>query len=222
VLLSTIHRPDSGLVDGRVDTSGYGEVVATDDLSGLARTARLDVLFTGYAADRVAGTVSLIRDGDRVIVVDPGMVPTRAAILDPLEELGVSPRDVTDVVLSHHHPDHTVNIALFGEIPVHDFQAVYHRDSWDARAADGVHLTPSVRLLATPGHTAQDLSVLVGTPDQVVVLTHLWWTDQGPLEDPYAPDPDALRNQRERVLALADLVVPGHGPSFTPGPRTPR
>ena len=197
-------------------------MVANDNLTRLARTARLDVLFTGYADDRVAGTVCLIRDGDRVIVVDPGMVPTRAAILDPLEELGVSPRDVTDVVLSHHHPDHTVNIALFGEIPVHDFQAVYHRDSWDAREADGVHLTPSVRLLATPGHTLQDLSVLVGTAEQVVVLTHLWWTDQGPLDDPFAPDPEALRAQRERVLALADLVVPGHGPAFTPGPGTPR
>ena len=197
-------------------------MVANDNLTRLARTARLDVLFTGYADDHVAGTVCLIRDGDHVIVVDPGMVPSRAAILDPLGELGVSPRDVTDVVLSHHHPDHTVNIALFGEIPVHDFQAVYHRDRWDARGADGVHLTPSVWLLATPGHTPQDLSVLVGTAEHVVVLTHLWWTDQGPLDDPYAPDPEALRAQRERVLALADLVVPGHGPAFTPGPGTPR
>jgi glyoxylase-like metal-dependent hydrolase (beta-lactamase superfamily II) len=196
--------------------------MAHDDLTDLTRTARLDVLFTGYAADRVAGTVSLIRDGDRVIVVDPGMVPTRASILGPLAELGVSPRDVTDVVLSHHHPDHTVNIALFGEVPVHDFQAIYHRDSWDERAADGVHLTPSVRLLATPGHTPQDLSVLVGTAEHVVVLTHLWWTDQGPLTDPYAPDPDVLHAQRERILALAELVVPGHGPAFTPGPGTPR
>ncbi|MEO8518566.1 MAG: MBL fold metallo-hydrolase [Dermatophilaceae bacterium] len=195
--------------------------MATDDLPGLARTARLDVLFTGYAADRVAGTVSLVREGDRVIVVDPGMVPSRAAILDPLEELGVSPRDVTDIILSHHHPDHTVNIALFGEIPVHDFQAVYHRDTWEDRPADGVHLTPSVWLLATPGHTPQDLSVVVGTAEQVVVLTHLWWTDRGPLDDPYAPDPRALRTQRERVLSLADLVVPGHGPAFVPGPGTP-
>jgi glyoxylase-like metal-dependent hydrolase (beta-lactamase superfamily II) len=202
--------------------SGYRDVVATDDLAGLARTARLDLLFTGYAADHVAGTVSLIRDADRVIVVDPGMVPARAAILDPLEKLGVSPGEVTDVVLSHHHPDHTVNIALFGEIPVHDFQAVYHRDHWDARAADGVHLTPSVRLLATPGHTPQDLSVLVGTPERVVLLTHLWWTDKGPLEDPYAPDPGTLRAQRKRVLALADLVVPGHGPAFIPDEKTPR
>jgi glyoxylase-like metal-dependent hydrolase (beta-lactamase superfamily II) len=183
-----------------VETNGYGAVVAHDYLGGLTRTARLDVLFTGYAADRVAGTVSLVRDGDRIIVVDPGMVPTRAAIMDPLEDLGVSPREVTDVVLSHHHPDHTVNIALFGEIPVHDFQAVYHRDSWEERPADGVQLTPSVWLLATPGHTSQDLSVLVGTAEQVVVLTHLWWTAQGPQEDPYAPDPEALRTQRERML----------------------
>ena len=196
--------------------------MATEDLKSLARTARLDVLFSGYADDHVAGTVSLVRDGERVIVVDPGMVPARAAILDPLEVLGVSRSDVTDIVLSHHHPDHTVNIAIFGEIPVHDFQAVYQRDTWEARAADGVRLTPSVWLLATPGHTPQDLSVLVGTPEQVVVLTHLWWTDQGPLEDPYAPDPEALRAQRERILAIADLVVPGHGPAFVPGPRTPR
>ena len=52
----------------------------------------------------------------------------------------MAPEDVTDVVLSHHHPDHTVNIALFGEVPVHDFQAVYTRDEWDARPADGVQL----------------------------------------------------------------------------------
>lgn len=189
----------------------------------VARTARLDVLFTGYAElPRVAGTVSLVRDGDRVIVVDPGMVPTRSSITDPLGQLGVSPGDVTDIVLSHHHPDHTVNVALFGEVPVHDFQAVYTRDQWQPRDAEGVQLTPSVRLLATPGHTQQDLTVLVGTPDRVVALTHLWWTAAGPAEDPYSADRAELRSQRERVLALVDLVVPGHGPAFAPGPDTPR
>ena len=189
----------------------------------LARTARLDVLFTGYAAmPRVAGTVSLVRDGDRVVVVDPGMVPDRSAITDPLRALGVDPADVTDVVLSHHHPDHTVNVALFGEVPVHDFQAVYTRDEWTSRPAEGVALTPSVRLLATPGHTPQDLTVLVGTPEHVAALTHLWWTAAGPADDPYAPDAALLRAQRERVLALADLVVPGHGEPFRPDAGTPR
>ena len=196
--------------------------MTSDDLTGLSRTARLDVLFTGYVGDNVAGTVSLVREGDRVIVVDPGMVPDRSAILEPLAALGVSPEDVTDVVLSHHHPDHTVNIALFGQVPVHDVQAVYTRDSWDSRDADGVHLAPSVRLLATPGHTPQDLTVLVGTPDGVVALTHLWWDSEGPDDDPYAPDRGLLSAQRERILALADRVVPGHGAPFTPGTQTPR
>jgi len=189
----------------------------------LQRSARLDVLFAGYAtAPRVAGTVSVIRDADRVIVVDPGMVPSRSAILDPLRRLGLAPADVTDIVLSHHHPDHTVNVALFGEVPVHDFQAVYARDNWTRRPADGVQLTPSVRLLATPGHTPQDLSLLVGTSEYVAGLTHLWWTADGPVQDPYAPDPGLLRSQRQRVLALVDLIVPGHGPAFQPDVRTPR
>ncbi len=189
----------------------------------LARTARLDVLFAGYARmPSVAGTVSLVRDEGRVIVVDPGMVPDREAILGPLRELGVRPEDVTDVVLSHHHPDHVLNVALFPVVPVHDVQAVYEGDTWSSRPSDGAQLTASVQLLATPGHTAQDITTLVGTPDDVVALTHLWWTEQGPQEDPYAPDREQLRQQRERVLELATLVVPGHGPAFRPGVSTVR
>lgn len=191
-------------------------------------SARLDVLFAGYAGPgdgdglRVGGTVTLVRDQDRVIVIDPGMVPSRAAILDPLAALGLTPADVTDVVLSHHHPDHTVNIALFGEVPVHDVQAIYQRDSWTRRPAEGYALSPSVRLLATPGHTPQDITTLVGTGDGIVAVSHLWWTAEGPADDPYAPDRDLLRTQRGRVLAVATLVVPGHGPAFTPGDGTPR
>lgn len=189
----------------------------------LARTARLDVLFEGYARmPSVAGTVSLVRDEGRVIVVDPGMVPDREAILGPLRELGVRPEDVTDVVLSHHHPDHVLNVALFPVVPVHDVQAAYEGDTWTSRPADGVLLTPSVQLLATPGHTPQDVTTLVGTPDDVVALTHLWWTEQGPEEDPYSADREQLRQQRERVLGLATLVVPGHGSPFRPGASTPR
>jgi glyoxylase-like metal-dependent hydrolase (beta-lactamase superfamily II) len=79
-----------------------------------------------------------------------------------------------------------------------------------------------VVLLATPGHTPQDVTTLVGTPDGVVALTHLWWTADGPAEDPYAPDREQLRASRERVLAVADRVVPGHGAAFVPGSDTPR
>jgi len=186
-------------------------------------TAEVVVLVEGYASDRVAGTVSLVLDGDAVIVVDPGMVANRTDILDPLRARGVSEDQVTDVVFSHHHPDHTLHAALFPKARFHDFQAIYFGDVWEDRAAEGYQVGPSTRLLETPGHSPQDVSTVVGTADGSVVLTHLWWTAQGPAEDPFAPDQEVLRRSRERVLALSPvLIVPGHGPAFVPGPDTPR
>ena len=186
-------------------------------------SAELHVIVEGYADERVAGTVSLIRDGDAVIVVDPGMVSHRDVILTPLRELGVTPESVTDVVFSHHHPDHTLHAALFPNARFHDFQAIYSGDIWEDRPAEGFAVGPSTTLIETRGHTDQDISTVVDTGEGVVVLTHLWWTAEGPLEDPFAPDAEVLRASRERVLALSpSRIVPGHGPAFTPGPTTPR
>src|SRR5262245_19806511 len=124
-------------------------------------TAELDVLTVGYVGGTVASTVVLIRDGDTTVIVDPGMVASRGLILDPLRAAGVAPEDVTDVVFSHHHPDHTINAALFQNARYHDHWAVYENDVWTDRSVeeypDGWALSDSVRLLATPGHTAQDI-----------------------------------------------------------------
>jgi glyoxylase-like metal-dependent hydrolase (beta-lactamase superfamily II) len=184
--------------------------------------ASVDVLFVGYADDRVAGTVTCIRDGDLVAVVDPGMVPHRSVILDPLQALGVDPASVTDVILSHHHPDHTINVALFENARVHDTWAIYEGDVWTDRPAEGAQLSSAVRLIETPGHTAQDITTLVDTSEGVVALTHLWW-DESSESDPLAQDLDALFTNRERVLEIASLIIPGHGAPFTPsGSRQPR
>jgi glyoxylase-like metal-dependent hydrolase (beta-lactamase superfamily II) len=180
-------------------------------------TARLDVLCAGYAGDRVASTVVLIRDEGTVIVVDPGMVASRDRILAPLAQLGVAPGEVSDVVFSHHHPDHTLNAALFDRARFHDFWAIYHDDRWTGRPADGFGLAPSVRLLATPGHTTQDITTLVTTASGLAACTHLWWSRQGPADDPLAEDQDLLERSRARLLALDPaLIVPGHGAPFTP------
>jgi glyoxylase-like metal-dependent hydrolase (beta-lactamase superfamily II) len=180
-------------------------------------TADLHVLSAGYAGDRVASTVVLIRDDGELAVVDPGMVSSRRKILDPLEQLGVDPADVGDVVFSHHHPDHTVNAALFERARIHDFWAIYENDTWTDRPADGFQLSPSVRLMATPGHSAQDITTLVDTPDGLVACTHLWWHERGPVLDPRAEDQAALDRSRAKLLELEPvLIVPGHGAPFRP------
>jgi glyoxylase-like metal-dependent hydrolase (beta-lactamase superfamily II) len=188
--------------------------------------SELHILCEGYVREgddlRVGSTVGFVRDGDALVVIDPGMVTSVAAIIDPLAALGVAPTEVTDVVLSHHHPDHTVNIALFPNANIHDVQATYRDDLWFDRPAEGFQVSPGVSLIETPGHTPQDITTLVMTDDGVVAFTHLWWSADGPAEDPYAPDRDLLRTNRERVLGLASAIVPGHGPRFVPDAETPR
>ncbi len=179
-----------------------------------SRTARLHLLHPGSVGERVTSTVSLVVDGDHRIVVDPGMVASPAAILDPLADVGLGPGDVTDVVLSHHHPDHTLHAGLFPEARVHDHWAIYHRDRWTTRPADGFEVSPSVRLLATPGHTPQDVTTLVGTVEGLYALTHLWWFEGGPERDPFATDQAALESWRRALVGVVDVVVPGHGAPF--------
>jgi glyoxylase-like metal-dependent hydrolase (beta-lactamase superfamily II) len=186
------------------------------------RGARIDILHVGCLEPGVTGTCTLIRDEDRTIVVDPGMVERQSDILAPLAALGLSPAQVTDVVLSHHHPDHCLNAGLFPEARVHDHWAIYRGAEWDSVDAEGRQLTRSAGLIRVPGHTPEDIALVVGTPEGVVVLTHLWWTAEGPADDPSAPDRALLRRSRERVLAVADRVVPGHGPVFAPDASTPR
>ncbi len=187
------------------------------------RTARVDVLVEGSRGPATTSSCTLIRDGDAIIVVDPGLAPSQAAIIDPLRALGVVATDVTDVVISHHHPDHTLNVALFTSARVHDHWAVYDfRGRWDDVDAEGRVLAPSVHLIRTPGHSDQDIATVIGTPEDVVVCTHLWWTEAGPADDPFCADPAVLRASRQRVLAIADVVIPGHGPAFRPTATTPR
>ena len=184
--------------------------------------AVVHILVEGRADDAsVESTVSLVMDGKSLIVIDPGMVADRRRILDPLADHGVSPEEVTDVVLSHHHPDHTLNAALFPNARVHDHWAIYFGDSWIDRAAEGTLISPSVRLIETPGHSPQDITTLVGTKDGVIAFTHAWWFSAGPAEDPFA-DMDVLHTSRARVLKIADRIVPGHGAPVVPDSNTPR
>jgi len=180
------------------------------------------VLQVGSGSPGVRSSVSLIVDQDHLIVVDPGMAPSQSAISGPLLELGFEAGQITDVVISHHHPDHTINVGMFPHARVHDHWAVYHYEKWDSRPAEGFGVSPSVLLWETPGHTPQDITTLVGTDQGLVAFTHLWFRNTGPPDDPYCTDPAGIHRGRARVLEVAGLIVPGHGAAFIPGPETPR
>ena len=54
--------------------------------------------------------ITLYRDDDRVVLFDAGagteFLATAGTLPDSLETAGISPSDITDVVITHGHPDH--------------------------------------------------------------------------------------------------------------------
>src|ERR1700689_1864330 len=118
-------------------------------------SARVHILHEGYVredddGEHVGSTVTLITDGEVVVVVDPGMVSSREALLAALAEHGVTPQAVTDVVFSHHHPDHTINAALFPDARIHDHWAGYDGDLGHSRDRHGRPPSPAITRLAPP------------------------------------------------------------------------
>jgi glyoxylase-like metal-dependent hydrolase (beta-lactamase superfamily II) len=189
--------------------------------------ASVDILISGHVQKTDAGessvhpTVSLVRDGDLVIVVDPGILADPALLVDALAEHDLTVHEVTHVFVTHHHLDHTRNVGMFPTAVVVDVDSVYDGSLWLGHNGDGHHLSPDVSVIETPGHAQECAALVVSTGDGTVVLTHAWWfADMTPVQDPLAWDQPALERSRERILAFADIVVPGHGPAFRP-PRTP-
>ncbi|MBE9039547.1 MBL fold metallo-hydrolase [Oscillatoriales cyanobacterium LEGE 11467] len=171
-------------------------------------------------ARQVASTMALVEGDNAIVFVDPGFVRDRALIFDALAQAAVTPEAVTHVFISHHHPDHTLNAALFPNATVVDFWANYKGDLWEDRG-DNVEIAPGIRVLRTPGHTREDASLVVETEKGTVVFTHVWWTEElFPPEDPLAEDAAALEASRQLVFSLADCIVPGHGGAF-PNPQKP-
>jgi glyoxylase-like metal-dependent hydrolase (beta-lactamase superfamily II) len=185
--------------------------------------AQHHLLHAGYVRDggvSVGSSVSLVTDGDAVIVVDPGMVEARAAILEPLARAGFSPEEVTHVVVTHHHPDHAMNAGIFPNAELVDAWARYRGDQWLDHGGDGHRVSQNSWIILTPGHTKEDLTFMAETDEGVVACTHAWWhTDRTPEVDPLAEDQAALEASRRRILSEADVVVPGHGEQFRTGRR---
>lgn len=80
---------------------------------------QIDVLIHGFPGRAVChgglgwSTIALLRGQGRTILLDTGAFGVRKPLRRQLLERGVAPEDVTDVVLTHLHYDHSVNFTLF-------------------------------------------------------------------------------------------------------------
>lgn len=170
----------------------------------------------GHGALFVQPTVSLVRDGDIRLIVDPGIMSDDAVkdLKRTLRSHKLKFDDITDIFLTHQHIDHTQNIGFFKNAKVYDYASTYKGDHWDRHLGE-FEISPNIRIIQTPGHTLEDASLVVKTKKGVVVLTDVWWfADKTPEKDPLAEDQALLDASRQVVLKLADKVITSHGGSF--------
>jgi len=132
----------------------------------------------------VADAIAAMPDGQRP--ADPRAIHWRRAktILGQLEQIGVMPSDIKYVAVSHSHPDHIGNVAMFPKSTL-----LVQKAEYDWPAPGGPRFKPelpviklegdrdvfgdgSIILLFTPGHTPGHQSLLVKLPKTgAVVLT---------------------------------------------------
>lgn len=176
----------------------------------------IDVLVQGFPGRQVChgglgwSTVVLVRGHGRVALVDVGAFNMRRGLIEQLANRGLKPADVTDVLLTHSHYDHSVNWTLFGharivigaqelewsltapwgETPVPE---LYVRElrGWPSAhtAVDGEELIPGLTAHVAPGHTPGHLVFVVKGRDRDVIFTG-----------------DAAKNRAELLSRQADAT----------------
>ena len=185
-------------------------------------TPVVEILLEGFADEEnlathsVASyqpTISLVRTESVEIIVDPGTVQRQEEIVRALGRFNLAVSDITHIIHTHNHLDHVRNSGMFPDVPVIDSWATWQGSEFFRRAPS---LPKGVRIMNTPGHSADSLTVFVDTFEGVVAICGdlLFWEGDS-FSNKYAEDLETLEKFRKAVLDEADFVIPGHGPRFS-------
>jgi N-acyl homoserine lactone hydrolase len=185
----------------------------------------------GRTAGMVAFPNTLLVRGERDYLVDPGLIMQGAPVIGALQELGVEPNDVKDVILTHLHFDHAEGLAgwpmrktyvhkLETEAPYAQLvSGVMEMANLEVLEGEEGEIEPGLRWIRTPGHTDGLISLLVDTNDGLVVIASDCvgplpeYFEQMDLPEDFGPERDELLRQWNRIRDLDPaVVIPGHNP----------
>lgn len=163
----------------------------------------------GDGEEKTCPTISLVRDGDIIMVVDPGVLESQQILIAELKKEGIEIDDVNIVCITHSHIDHYRNIGMFPKAKTLEYFGL-----WDKNTVEDwqKQFTENIKILKTPGHDYTSITLLVRTINGVVAICgDVFWKENYPKKDIYASDLKKLKKSRELVLKMADHIVPGHG-----------
>lgn len=211
-------------------SEGVARVATVDDSAdGFRRYKELQGL--GHPTGMVAFPNTLLVRGERDYLVDPGLIMQGAPVIGALQEVGVEPQDIKDVILTHLHFDHAEGLAgwpqrrtyvhkLETEAPYTQILAgVLEMANLEVLDGEDGEFEPGIRWLRTPGHSDGLISLLVDTDEGLVVIASDCvgplpeYFDQMNLPEDFGPEREELLEQWRRIRDLDPaIVIPGHNP----------
>ena len=177
---------------------------------------QIDIIVQGYPGKSVChgalgwSTIALLRGHGKVVLIDVGSFAQRQPIQDRLSDHDMTPADVTDVLLTHSHRDHSVNWVMFPSARVvidAEELAWSMREPWGttpvpelyvrelsnspqvSRIGAGAQVLPGISAHAAPGHTPGHLVFLLEGREHDVIFTG-----------------DAAKNRAEILSRTADMT----------------
>jgi N-acyl homoserine lactone hydrolase len=205
----------------------------------------IEIAVQGYPGKAVChgglgwSTIALLRGHGRVALIDTGSFGQRNLILERLAANGLTPADVTDVLLTHSHWDHSINWVMFPKAKIHidggelawslkepwgttPVPELYVREL-DAspqlrRIAPGAEVIPGVTTHAAPGHTPGHVFFVLSGQARDIIFTGDAAKNRAEILSRSADmtyDPSVSRRSIEAIWALwrqrpGTVLVPGH------------
>ncbi|EFA02021.1 metallo-beta-lactamase domain-containing protein 1 [Tribolium castaneum] len=188
---------------------------------------RVIVLFDGYSKTgenfTLANCTCTLIKGPPHVIVDTMTAWDGEKIRKALAENHLNCDSIDFVVCTHGHSDHIGCNYLFPKaVHIVGF-CISSGDKYfehDFTSGQEYVVSDKVTVIPTPGHTMQDVSVIVRSCNGVVAITGDLFEKEEDLRDDRiwksaGSDNEELQvKNRKKILEMADFVVPGHGPLF--------
>lgn len=142
--------------------------------------AEVKILIEGRAKEIKTGWIAssnviLVKDNNKNIIIDPGC--NRKKLLEALRKENLKTSDISFVLLTHSHADHTLLAGIFENAKVLTPVEIYNNDrqtEYDSRV-----LGSGLEIIPTPGHCPEHCSLVVPTKNGIYIIAGdaFWWTD---------------------------------------------
>ena len=174
----------------------------------------------GPAPVRLDVRAYLVPHATGLVLVDTGMDAAGDAIDTALAGAGASWSDVSDVVLTHAHPDHVGALdhvkASAPNITVHAHPSERLPGASASAVEDGSRVG-TLRVFATPGHTAGHISLIDNDRGALLIGDCLGVVDGQLVRAPdlFTADPETAERSLERLRELrGSRMLFAHGPEM--------